>query len=335
MVREGDSFVDFDAGTQERWGDYSGISRRHTAGHPEVWMVGCYGEDNDNGAANVLGTWIAQITDGQVSTAPVAQFTANPVSIMAGQQVTFSDQSTNNPGTWSWTFPGGNPSESNLKNPVVTYENEGQFDVRLEVTNDGGNDVEIKIGYITVAPGNQMPVADFMANETNVAAGEPVQFQDQSQFATSWYWILPGGNPENSTLQNPSVVYSAEGCYEVTLVASNPLGTDVMTKTCYVHVLSTAVTGPDEVFDRFLLYPNPVSDGQVHLDIELKESTEMDFSVYDQQGRLIKVLLHRRIKQGRNELSFVTEALPVGEYLLVTRDSQQTVKTVKFIVSGT
>jgi PKD repeat protein len=42
--------------------------------------------------------------------APVANFTANRTSVCPGNTVTFTDLSTNNPTSWSWSFPGGTPA---------------------------------------------------------------------------------------------------------------------------------------------------------------------------------------------------------------------------------
>jgi hypothetical protein len=62
QVKAGESYVNIVSGT-ERWGDYSGISRKHNASNPEIWMAGCYGvASNNNGAENGYNAWIAQIT---------------------------------------------------------------------------------------------------------------------------------------------------------------------------------------------------------------------------------------------------------------------------------
>jgi PKD repeat protein len=82
---------------------------------------------------------------------PVADFTASATSIFAGQNVTFTDTSTNGPTSWSWTFEGGSPASSTSQNPVVTYNNVGAFDVSLTATNAEGSDTETKTNYITVA----------------------------------------------------------------------------------------------------------------------------------------------------------------------------------------
>ncbi len=47
-----------------RWGDYSGMARRHNATGREIWMSGCFGKTGGN-----WGTWIAEILDdGNVAT---------------------------------------------------------------------------------------------------------------------------------------------------------------------------------------------------------------------------------------------------------------------------
>lgn len=65
--------------------------------------------------------------------------------------VQFTDTSSRNPVSWSWSFPGGNPSLSNSQNPTVTYSNSGSYDVTLSVTNSDGSTKQItRSAYITV-----------------------------------------------------------------------------------------------------------------------------------------------------------------------------------------
>jgi hypothetical protein len=42
LVKSGETFVNFLSG-DERWGDYTGISRRHNSSTPKIWLAGCYG----------------------------------------------------------------------------------------------------------------------------------------------------------------------------------------------------------------------------------------------------------------------------------------------------
>jgi PKD repeat protein len=81
---------------------------------------------------------------------PVAEFTASDTTIDVGDSVTFTDQSSNNPTAWSWTFNGGTPSSSTAQNPTVTYNTAGTYTVALTATNSAGSDTETKNDYITV-----------------------------------------------------------------------------------------------------------------------------------------------------------------------------------------
>ncbi len=82
---------------------------------------------------------------------PIAEFTADNTTPTTGQVVSFTDQSTNSPTSWSWTFTGGTPSGSTQQNPTVTYNGAGTFQVSLTVTNAAGSDTETKAGYIVVS----------------------------------------------------------------------------------------------------------------------------------------------------------------------------------------
>lgn len=81
---------------------------------------------------------------------PVANFAANTTSITVGQSINFTDQSTNAPTSWNWTFAGGTPASSTQQNPSVAYNTVGTYNVSLTVSNAQGNDSKTVNGYITV-----------------------------------------------------------------------------------------------------------------------------------------------------------------------------------------
>lgn len=54
--------------------------------------------------------------------------------------VTYTDKSANIPTEWLWTFTGTYVSSSTDQNPVVTYPEEGLYNVSLQVTNAQGTD---------------------------------------------------------------------------------------------------------------------------------------------------------------------------------------------------
>jgi len=170
-------------------------------------------------------------------TPPVAEFTASPTSGCEGVSVTFTDQSTNNPTSWSWSFPGGTPSTSTAQNPTVTYSTAGTYNVTLTATNADGSDGETKNGYITVNDCSTPPTADFTASTTSGCEGTSITFTDQSSGnPTSWSWSFSGGSPSSSTSQNPTVTYNSAGTYNVTLTATNSDGSDIETKNGYITI---------------------------------------------------------------------------------------------------
>ena len=64
LVKSGQSNLSA-CGTPERWGDYTGISRRHNAASPTVWIAGAYTNSN-----NYWGNWIAEINGVVVGRTP-------------------------------------------------------------------------------------------------------------------------------------------------------------------------------------------------------------------------------------------------------------------------
>jgi PKD repeat protein len=81
--------------------------------------------------------------------------------------------------------------------------------------------------------------ADFEADETVICNGGSVQFTDLSTSATSWSWIFEGGTPNFSVDQNPTVVYTNAGIYDVTLTVSDGVAYSTMLKQNYISVLET------------------------------------------------------------------------------------------------
>ncbi len=91
---------------------------------------------------------------GPVTLPPVAAFTGTPTSGTFPLLVQFSDQSTNTPTGWSWTF--GDGGTSSAQNPSRTYTAAGTYTVTLTASNAYGSDGETKTGYITVSDASNL-----------------------------------------------------------------------------------------------------------------------------------------------------------------------------------
>ncbi len=105
----------------------------------------------------------------------------------------------------SWTLDYNGPGASSMYNFSFTENN---------------------TGFCSGSQGTMLrrnaPIAtNFMADKTQICAGNQVQFTDLSVGATSWEWTFEGGEPETSNEQNPIITYYYAGAYDVTLVASN------------------------------------------------------------------------------------------------------------------
>lgn len=116
--------------------------------------------------------------------APLVDFTADKTNICAGQQVTFTNNTSGStPITYSWTFQGGNPSTSTATNPVVTYPTAGTYSVTLTATNSNGTNQAVKTGYITVSGVNNLPLVEGFESTTFPPAGWSINNPDA---ATTW-----------------------------------------------------------------------------------------------------------------------------------------------------
>ncbi len=114
-----------------------------------------------------------------------------------------------------------------------------------------GGDDKVWIDSIVFPGGNvSMVQADFIADNTNVEPGDTVYFTDISTGnIQSWVWSFPGGNPSASTEQNPAVVYSNSGSFDVTLTVSDGSESSTLTKEDYIQVEDCPLCGDILVID--------------------------------------------------------------------------------------
>ncbi|MHC1774638.1 MAG: PKD domain-containing protein [Lentimicrobium sp.] len=107
--------------------------------------------DPTNTSGLTLNGYDPNVTTGP----PVANFSASSTSPAQNSQVNFTDQSSNNPTSWSWSFSPStitylNSTTSSTRNPQVSFNQTGYYTVTLTATNAYGSDSEIKTNYINV-----------------------------------------------------------------------------------------------------------------------------------------------------------------------------------------
>lgn len=189
--------------------------------------------ENENGYGNnIFIDNVIVYSDCAVALPPIPEFVGNPSSGCAPLIVSFTDLSTNNPESYLWQFPGGSPATSTAQNPIVIYNNMGDFNVSLTVTNSAGSVTETKTNYISV---NDVPVANFVP----IINGSIVTFTNTSSDNADFFsWDF--GDGTNGADENPVHNYTEDGTYVVTLIASNECGSDTYFTTIEISTVPTA-----------------------------------------------------------------------------------------------
>ncbi|MDR0365035.1 MAG: PKD domain-containing protein [Bacteroidales bacterium] len=169
--------------------------------------------------------------------APIPDFESDITLVQLNNSVSFTDLSVFYPNTWEWHFEGGTPATSNEQNPVITYKEEGDFNVALIVSNEFGEKTITKEAFIKARKDPKPPIADFEADQTIVPTSTTITFSDLSQNEpTAWEWHFEGGTPETSSEQNPVVLYEIPGKYDVSLTVHNNDASDMAIKEKYIVV---------------------------------------------------------------------------------------------------
>lgn len=105
----------------------------------------------------------------------------------------------------------------------------GNTILALALSNSGLAGIDIS----TCVSRGAAPIAAFGLTPDPPAAGESVSFIDNSRNRpTAWLWNF--GDGQSSTIENPQHSYGAGGVYNVTLTASNIIGSDVASRLIFV-----------------------------------------------------------------------------------------------------
>jgi YVTN family beta-propeller protein len=181
--------------------------------------------------------------------------------------------------------------------------------------------------YVTVVEFDQvaLPNAEFIANVTTIQEGETVDFTDMSlNNPTSWEWDFEGGEPLVSTEQNPTITYNVEGVYDVTLTATNDLGSDEELKADYITVLPFVYTLESEATEM-KVFPNPVKDF-LQIQTKTKAKEVIHISIFNAMGKLLFVKQYQDINF---EIDFTDFTDGLYFVKIKTGDNTQRIKILK------
>ena len=201
--------------------------------------------------------WESPVVNACASAVPVADFTANYVSICVGQSVSFTNTSTNCQSTYAWTFPGGTPGTSTAINPTIAYNTPGTYAVTLTVTTPGGTNTKTVNNYITVNA-NLTHSASISSPNTDICQGQTATFtlnanNQGSTPAIDWLKngvVIPGTTGLTSVvlsgLANGDIINCREttslSCATPSVITSNAITVTVSPNVVHTAAISSPKT---------------------------------------------------------------------------------------------
>ncbi|MEO5571819.1 MAG: T9SS type A sorting domain-containing protein [Bacteroidia bacterium] len=127
-----------------------------------------------------------------ISGPPIVYFSGTPTTVCPGEAVIFDNNTTGKPTVWSWSFPGGTPSSSNLQvPPPVVYTTAGTKSVTLTASSPAGTDTKTKATYITVN-GTSVPATVTPAGNVSICQGANVTLSANTGTGLTYQWIENG-----------------------------------------------------------------------------------------------------------------------------------------------
>lgn len=208
---------------------------------------------------------------------PIVDFSADTLSGCEPFMVRFTNNTIPTSSTYFWDF--GDSQESTSSNPVITYPQQGLYDVKLiATTSDGCIDSLTIADMIEVFP---LPTADFTHTPTTINVLEAwVNFNDKSSGANSWHWDF--GDDSTSTLINPLHFYTDTGEYEIWLTVTSQHG-------CKDSVQRKVRITPDFMIyipNAFTPDANGLNDG-FHVYGEGIEKEDFEFRIFTRWGEQV------------------------------------------------
>lgn len=174
---------------------------------------------------------------------PPALSGIGPVDACAGTAITFDNTSTPNANDFTWIFGDATPNSTQFE-PTHVYASVGTYTVTL-ISQTGTACADTATQTFTLAFAN----ANYNATDST-CINTPVNFSNASTASSnnavnSWNWNFGDGSP-NSTLPNPSHLFTTTGNLTVTLIVNSTAGCrDTIQYPIFVQGLPNANAGPD------------------------------------------------------------------------------------------
>jgi PKD repeat protein len=244
-----------------------------------------------------------------------ASFTSDVTEICENDVVSFSDASVGNITSWSWTFEGGDPASSAEQNPLVTYNDQGTYNVGLTVS-DGTNS-------------NTLLMEDYI----NVLMTPPVMLLPFNDVCVGWpAFELTGGSPAGGVYSGPGVTngwfdpaVAGLGTHTITYTFTASNGCD---NSAQQSILVDPCTGIDEFAEgKMSIYPNPTTGS---FELKINGTGTVTISIVNMLGE--EVYTDQAMTSGKFVRSISLDGNETGLYFIkVQTESGTYVKKLKLL----
>lgn len=236
---------------------------------------------------------------------PVAGFTPDKTEGCTGDTFTITDLSANQPETWAWQFPGGNPESSSDQNPSVVYNASGDYSITLITANAAGNDTLNRQAIITV---HSPPAITASITDATSAASADGSIE-----------IILNGNPSNEITwsdgsSDPLLENLGAGDYTVTV-------TDTFGCANSDTLTVGIVTGINDLNLTVRYLPNPFSNRLL-----IETNTRSGISFYNSIGAELQ-----DVNLEAGEIFFWGENIQPGIYFMLISSGKKAGSPVKLI----
>ncbi len=248
---------------------------------------GCYGM-----VEILLTVGVTDLTDKieyQLNNQDFVVSTTNSIVVDEGDKITLKLPNELFDGSISWSGPNGFQSNYNaidITDSAIESDHAGTYTATVNHNNCGGGTaiIDFEIAFASAAA----PIANFSQSAATICPNEIVVFTDLStNTPSSWAWsFLPDTvtyqNGTDAISQNPEISFDAGGTYQVTLTATNAVGSNEITQP--VNALVSVVTPLLETFETAI----PPSSWQIINPDDLK--TWEASTVTGSDGNLTEVI---------------------------------------------
>ncbi|HRJ85973.1 MAG: PKD domain-containing protein [Ignavibacteria bacterium] len=302
--------------------------------------------DPNNSSVNTLDG-INAVT----GSAPIANFTSDTANLpIGGGNINFFDLSPYDPTSWSWSFPGGNPSTSSVKNPInINYTQTGAYTVSLTVTNQHGSNTFTMVNYVKVAG---VPLTAFQLLTPPSLSSVEVSSQDISPVQFTWkransdpsvkysfrirklatsldYSYTSDNNGTDSIITfrksfldslASSIGYTGDSLRCTWRVAAtNGLDTTLAASAFIITIkrstigitqIGSTVPGSYKLYNN---YPNPFNPKTI-INFDVPKEGNITIKVYNSIGEVVAVIADNNFRPGKYQVDFDGSNLASGIY---------------------